>query len=451
MNIASNFSGWMSQDDFFVGKWQSIYSHGIDLLRSPSELKLMPWIEKSAFHDTSMQVTSIFSPVADLVWYARSDGWIREYETGNGVIQISNPSQIISNWILFLGNFYIFTDRYVYKTTYSAGALSGISTWYDPWTNEWWHHPVSYQGGEMYFPSGKNVKYTDSTGTLQTLFSVDFSNNVRGLSIQGSNLRIYSDKLISIVDIGTKTVSYSQVLPFTPTGVTTDWIIDYVTTDSNELYTCSGLEWRKIAGKTLSPQLEAYTNSPKFTFTTSKFSPCISYSNGVLYTINQEEDRIMAYGRKMEWIPNAFAYLPVTSAQTTTLINEFSCVFALNGEVYTGHKVGSDYQVWRMSYTRSEWNCANGVYIIPPTDFGDYSILKQIEEIRVGKTGTGGELWCSINEATFELVGALDQTDLEQKFMTYKKDFRQISFMIKLSASSDVVRNIDLRFTNRIV
>lgn len=74
----------------------------------------------------------------------------------------------------------------------------------------------------MYFPSGKNVKYTDSTGVLQTLFSVDFSNNVRGLSIQGSNLRIYSDKLISIVDIGTKTVSYSQVLPFTPTGVTTD-------------------------------------------------------------------------------------------------------------------------------------------------------------------------------------------------------------------------------------
>jgi len=30
-------------------------------------------------------------------------------------------------------------------------------------------------------------------------------------------------------------------------------------------------------------------------------------------------------------------------------------------------------------------------------DFGDYSMLKAIDEIRVGKSGTGGTLWASID------------------------------------------------------
>lgn len=103
----------------------------------------------------------------------------------------------------------------------------------------------------MYFPSTastqKNVSYTDSTGVLQTLFTTNFSNNVRAVTIQGSNLRIYSENLLSIVDLGSKTVSYSQQLPFAVNIAKSDGNLDYIISDSNEMYVMSGLEWKKIA------------------------------------------------------------------------------------------------------------------------------------------------------------------------------------------------------------
>jgi len=44
MNILSDFSGGISQDDFFVGKGQSVFQQGIDTINFPSELRLMPEI-----------------------------------------------------------------------------------------------------------------------------------------------------------------------------------------------------------------------------------------------------------------------------------------------------------------------------------------------------------------------------------------------------------------------
>ena len=103
----------------------------------------------------------------------------------------------------------------------------------------------------MYFPSTastqKNVSYTDSTGTLQTLFTTNFSNNVRALTISGTSLRIYSEYLLSVVDLGTKTVTYSQQLPFVVNTAKSDGNVDYVITDSDDMYVMSGLEWKKVA------------------------------------------------------------------------------------------------------------------------------------------------------------------------------------------------------------
>lgn len=103
----------------------------------------------------------------------------------------------------------------------------------------------------MYFPQTEtktnNVGYTDSTGVLQTLFSTDFSQDVRALTIQGSTLRIYTENVLSIMDIGSKTITYSQTLPFVVNGAKSDGNVDYVITDSDEMYIMSGLEWRKLA------------------------------------------------------------------------------------------------------------------------------------------------------------------------------------------------------------
>ena len=120
------------------------------------------------------------------------------------------------------------------------------------------------------------------------------------MSISGSTLRIYTETTLAILDVGTKTVSYSQVLPFITNGVKTDGNIDYVTTDGDELYICSGLEWSKLAERQDSPQMIAYDNNPKFTFKSSQVNTCISVANGRLYTLDRINDRLCIYGKKMQ-------------------------------------------------------------------------------------------------------------------------------------------------------
>jgi hypothetical protein len=58
---------------------------------------------------------------------------------------------------------------------------------------------------------------------------------------------VYTQETLAIVDILTKTVSYSQTLPFIVNGVVSDGSVDYVTTNDYELYACSGLQFEKIA------------------------------------------------------------------------------------------------------------------------------------------------------------------------------------------------------------
>lgn len=76
-------------------------------------------------------------------------------------------------------------------------------------------------------------------------------------------------------------------------------------------------------------------------------------------------------------------------------------------------------------------------------------MLKNIEEIRVGKEGTQAELWVSIDNGNFQLIGDLDQTEVEQKFISFKKDFREITFMVKLYNVGDKIKNINLRYNQR--
>jgi hypothetical protein len=73
----------------------------------------------------------------------------------------------------------------------------------------------------MYFPSLNRVRYVDEFGNLDVLPQT-FSTNVRAISISGNTLRVYTENTLAIIDVGTKTVSYSQLLPFVVSGLATD-------------------------------------------------------------------------------------------------------------------------------------------------------------------------------------------------------------------------------------
>lgn len=122
-------------------------------------------------------------------------------------------------------------------------------------------------------------------------------------------------------------------------------------------------------------------------------------------------------------------------------------MFAQGNIIYVGYTANSLNRLGSINtVTNTTTACFEGVYIIPPNDFGDYSVLKSIDEIRIGKEGTTGQLWASIDDGTYELVDTLNQTELYHKVMSYKKDFRKISFMIKMYSTVDKINNIDLRF-----
>lgn len=452
-NFINQFQGWMSQDDQLFSKGQCVYSHWIDTTRTPWELKLMPTLSNVGAFTSSYSVCSIFPWATEwTIWYGTEWGIIKD--RSNTTIANVGTVTPINDWILFLGYFYVFTPSIIYRYT-PSGWILGSQTTFMSRTLGYYQHPVIYQGGEMYFPwtptSNKNVSYVDSLGVRNTLFDTDFSTDIRWLSIQGSTLRIYSEYLLSVVDIGTKTVQYSQVLPFKVNGVKSDGNVDYVITDSDEMYLCSGLEFRKLCESTKSDILANYTtSSTKFTFKTAQSNTTISVANGRVYTIDRLAPRFLMYGRKSESLPNSFSYWPIQEEAVSDPIDNFTAIYSENNVIYLGYDRNGTYKIGEVRTTNTG-NCYEWVYITHENDIGDFSMIKAIDEIRVGKEGITGELWASIDWATFELVGSLTQTDIQQKFTTYKKDFRKIAFMFKLYSATDKIINLDLRFTNRQV
>jgi len=458
MNYQNQFQWGMGQDDNLLAVGQCIYSHGIDTTRVPSEIRLMAGIEDFASVTETQPITSIFSPVAGTVWFGTSDGKIKD--TWGGTIADTWAWIPIIDACLFLGNFYVFTRAIVYKYTYTAWVLSSKTTFVAAWsTSRYYRHPVIFHGWEMYFPQTEtktnNIGYTDSTGVLQTLFSTDFSQDVRALTIQGSTLRIYTENVLSIMDIGSKTITYSQLLPFVVNGAKSDGKVDYVTTDSDEMYVLSGLEWRKLAEfqqSDLTDQVTGLTGS-KFTFKTSKEATALATGNSRVFTLDRLEAKYLIYGKKMEWLPNAFCYWPIYTALDAIdpinyeLITTFHAVFQQDDITYVSYLSGGEYRIWRVNSndplaTANEW-----IYVMKANDFGDYSMLKAIDEIRVGKSGTGGTLWASIDGWAFEQIDDLDQTELYNKTMDFKRDFHELALMVKTTGC--IVRNIDVRYTPR--
>lgn len=445
----SSFEWGISQDDVFVWKWQSVFQQGIDTINFPSELRLMPEIQDEWWG--IWEWARSFMTAESNVWFGSDDWKVNDLATGALKISTGDTRDVI-DWILFKGNFYIFSRKYVYKTTYTSGALSALSTIVTHSAEIWYNHPVIYGGNEMYFPSGKQVKYVDEFGNVNTLPQT-FSSNVRALSISGNTLRIYTETTLAILDVGTKTVSYSQILPFVTTWLATDGIIDYVTTEWEEMYICSWLEWRKLAQMNSSDTVGEYTTSTiKMNFKSSIDWRALTYSDWILFAIERTTWRVLMYGSKMQGLPSQFQYLPKHDASLET-IESYKCILAKNNFVYLSYSTDSREEVTgTMQYDWfGTWNCLEWIYITPPTDLGDYSIIKSIEEIRVWKVGTAWELWALIDNDSFVKIGNLDQTDIEQKFMDYKKDFREISFMVKLNSSVDRLYNIYLRYNQRTV
>lgn len=179
----------------------------------------------------------------------------------------------------------------------------------------------------------------------------------------------------------------------------------------------------------------------------------MDYTNERLYSV-ANLDRYMIYGSKHDGLPEVFCYWAYDWLnQTHSTIHAIS-VNKATEEMYIAFNDGSNNikigYISHGTYT-SGTNTVNTATIITPNyNFGDYSTLKQLEEIRIGMTSTGeATVYASIDWASYELVDTIDQTERGEKIMFYKKDFREISLKIVMSGiiSGRKLTNIDIRFT----
>lgn len=146
----------------------------------------------------------------------------------------------------------------------------------------------------------------------------------------------------------------------------------------------------------------------------------------------------------------AFCYWPIYTALDAIdpinyqLITTFYAVFQQNNTTYVSYLSGGEYRLWRVNSNDPLATAYEWIYVMKANDFGDYSMLKAIDEIRVGKSGTGGTLWASIDGGDFEQIDDLDQTELYNKTIDFKRDFHELALMVKTTGC--VVRNIDVIF-----
>lgn len=147
----------------------------------------------------------------------------------------------------------------------------------------------------------------------------------------------------------------------------------------------------------------------------------------------------------MEWLPSSFSYWPIHE-ETWGAITSFSSIFVFNNVIYVGYTFAGNNRLGSIDLSSTD-TCYESVLITAENDFGDFSLEKQLNEIRIGKEGTTGTLWASIDGATFAQVGTLDQTEIENKTLDYKPVFRKIALMFKLNWATDKIINADVRFT----
>jgi hypothetical protein len=327
------------------------------------------------------------------------------------------------------------------------------------WTFIWKTAPVFY-GWELYFCGNAawtntlNVTVVDKYGNMDDVFENDTASSVQWLSVTWGYLRVYTRDVLAIVEIGGKTVQYSQQLPFVANNVVSDWKIDYVTTDDGELYACSGLEVQQIAEKWFSGILSSYsTSSNKYDFTSWITRGNMSYSNDRLYIADNRWNYVI-YGSKLPWMDKVFCYgSPHYGDNAAEIMTDVTALKADWNKLYLAWNTWTVYQVWYVDMNDySGDKCPEGILITRSQDMWDYSLEKAIQEIRVWMEWVG-ELWVSINQWTFVFVWNLDQVTLYQKIMSYKNNFREISFMIKIKNEAWAhpewsLKNIDLRFTS---
>jgi hypothetical protein len=226
-----------------------------------------------------------------------------------------------------------------------------------------------------------------------------------------------------------------------------------VTTNDYELYACSGLQFEKIAERQTSIIVWAAfpTDSEKYDFQEWLNTQNITFHNGRLYAIDRQWKYII-YGTQQRSLPKALCYWsPHFSTDTDDTFNEITAISAESGG--TLRLAWNTWSVYQVGYVQtndtSSVRCPEWILITSPTDLWDYSLMKTINEIRVWMEWQG-ELWASLDWGDFELAWTLDQTELYQKIMDYKKNFREISLMVKLNDTDQdaVLQNIDLRFTS---
>ena len=273
------------------------------------------------------------------------------------------------------------------------------------------------------------MRWLDSAGVWQDVFEEDLQYDVRGLTIIANTLRVYTQKTLTVVDIGSLTVIDTIEYPFEIRGVHNAGNLDYVKGLNNErpvasnyyitLYVCSGLEFQPIyrphdCDSLLQWQTDVFDYNLDTNFDVqSNLLPSLATYGDNLF-IASEEGSAFVYGSTVPGIPKSLSRLPAIDSEGD-LIDEVYSVHVYEGVLYLGYKANSKFKIGKYEAYRegsTADKATDGMWISRRMDMGDRSRRKHLQEIRIGKhpDSTSSQLYIRKDQGSWELLDTLNET-----------------------------------------
>lgn len=474
-NIKLNeFYGGISQDDEYFGKWQCIYSTWVSHSKDPRYIR--PDHVISATDTVTHKVTTFFN-----TWHGAGSGEWQVFVGIDGVWRIAtvdNPTTILfgAGWwaaksgIVFQGNLYMAIADSLYSIAVADtlwGNWSGDAS--EVWAIAWdCNVMVNYLDSNLFVVGGltnaRNVGWTDNTLSWQDVFESDLSEDIKGMTIIGNTLRVYTESTLAVLDIGSLTVIDSITFPYQIQSVASAGNFDYVvarkngteTPFQNALFLCSGLEFQEVISPNISETLNAWQNDIQDFSKTFKFEigdssyAGISYWNDVLYTTSQNSSWF-TFAKNIATQGNVLSCLPNKDSSGAT-ITEVTAVHCWEWVLYIGYTVtGGIYRVGTYNIKQDETDTArntSALWISQKLDMWDKSRKKMLQELRIGKSinSTSTVMYIRVDWWTWISLATLNETSSYHRIIRPWYDFYEVEFAFIITDVDEKISEIDIRF-----
>jgi len=381
-NIELNtFYPWLQEDDIISQSWGIVESENLDWNRTGYGITLWPKPTKQVLTSTNI-IRGIYNRsvswvITNLFMYW--DWWVvYRWDSVDNTPFYTLPSTDDIHNVIFSPSSKYYMAIQTATDTYSIGRINSDFT---TWVNESVQTsltspsvPPMYQDGTFTYIWIWSKIYRYDTWDVETIFSL-FKQYIVWITVHGTQFYVYSDNgNLSLWDGVSNSISANLDLGVNIRRVEQRAWIDYVTSESWDIYIMSGYQLVPISDSRQSRRLEDNSQYiSKLNFNTwDEDNRTIAIGKKDTYFIaNDTQPWIYKYWKLIEWLADAF-YKITTEDNTNTDVDYIYWLFYIEwlNTLYYSYKQGSIYWVDKLELdnltTAQSWYFVTQIFRWPP-------------------------------------------------------------------------------------